>query len=147
MTEVTPRMGLPLLAPGQAQKELYHNEAILSLEVVVSGTVEEGPINAPPAAPADGQSFLVGPAPTGAWAGRASTIAAYDSYGWRYISAAEGCRMWVKAADSLAILRDGEWLLGGAIAAPAGGSVVDAEARATIDQILTALRDQGVIAA
>lgn len=26
--ETTARLGLPLLAPGQAQKELFHNEAL-----------------------------------------------------------------------------------------------------------------------
>ena len=34
---------------------------------------------------------------------------------------------------------------GGAIAGPSGGSTVDAEARATLDQVLTALRTHGLI--
>ena len=32
--EITERLGLPLLNPGQSQKEIFHNEALLVLDAV-----------------------------------------------------------------------------------------------------------------
>ena len=36
---ITPRFGLPLLAPGQAAKELTHNEALSLLDLLVQPVV------------------------------------------------------------------------------------------------------------
>ena len=35
----TARLALPFLAPGQAQKELYHNEALSRLDLLVQTVV------------------------------------------------------------------------------------------------------------
>ena len=46
------------------------------------------------------------------------------------------------------MFRGAAWELGGAaIASPAGGPIVDSEARGAIDQMLGALRQHGIIAA
>ncbi len=50
----THRLALPHILPGQAQKELFHNEALQALDLVVAAAVEEPPRAAPPAAPAPG---------------------------------------------------------------------------------------------
>ena len=165
MTEMTPRLGLPFILPGQAQKEMFHNEALLQLDALVGGAVEEEPRNAPPAAPVPGQAFIVGTSPTGAWAGQAGKIAAYDSFGWRFLAPPEGCGVWVKSRSVQARHSGGSWfvgtvtadciLVGGlqvvgaqapALADPSGGATLDAEARTTLGAILSALRNHGLIA-
>ncbi len=38
----TPRLALPFLTAGQAQKEFYHNEALQTLDMVAAAAVEDG---------------------------------------------------------------------------------------------------------
>lgn len=160
----TPRLGLPFLAAGQAQKELFHNEALQTLDAVVAGAVEDVPSATPPAAPNVGACYLVAASATGAWAGRDQCIAAYTTGGWRFVAAQEGMSLYLRAADVWAVYRGGDWdigevrgtrlVLGGeqvvgsrgaAIVSPVSGAIVDNEARATIDQILQAMRQHGLI--
>jgi hypothetical protein len=160
----TPRLSLPFLSAGQAQKEFTHNEALQLLDILVAGAVEEGPRVAPPSSSPLGSAYIVGASPTGAWTGKSQTVAAFTSGGWRFVSPAEGMTLYVKANDSWANYRQGAWETGmmrgssliiggqqvvgsrgGAIGAPAGGLTVDSEARATIAQILSAMRTHGLI--
>src|SRR3546814_1813404 len=71
----TARFQLPLLAAAQAQKEVTHNEALTLLDALVQPVVEAGPQNSPPLAPAVGQCWLVGAAPTAEWSEAAGTVA------------------------------------------------------------------------
>lgn len=161
----SPRLSLPFLSPGQAQKEMYHNEALQLLDALVGACVEEGPRSAPPASPIPGQCYIVGVSPSGAWIGKETAIAAYTSGGWRFIAPFEGLSVHVKSLGVPACFRSGQWdigaihasavMVGGqqvvgargaAIASPAGGQSVDAEARACVGQILAALRQHGLIA-
>lgn len=77
----TARLEIPMLAAGQAQKELAHNEALQIIDILVAGAIEEGPRAAPPASPALGATFIVDVGPTGAWAGKSLNIAAFTSGG------------------------------------------------------------------
>ena len=164
MMSATARFAIPLLAAGQAQKELYHNEAVQTLETLVSPAVEEGPRVSPPAAPVIGACYILAASPTGAWAGKPLNLAAYTSGGWRFVSPIEGLTAFVRSSSVWATFRSGAWELGvlrgsnvtiagqqvvggraAAIPAPSGGGVVDVEARASIGQILTTLRQHGLI--
>src|SRR3546814_7062671 len=80
----TARFQLPLLAAAQAQKEVTHNEALTLLDALVQPVVEAGPQNSPPLAPAVGQCWLVGAAPTAEWSEAAGTIALWTAGGWRF---------------------------------------------------------------
>jgi len=161
----TARLSLPFLSPGQAQKEILHNEAIQALDFLVAGAVEEGPRDAPPTSPGPGECYVVSEAPTGAWAGKPQAVAGYTDGGWRFIAPAEGMSLYVKSNGLCANYRAGTWEIGalrgslvvidgdqvvggraGAIASPVGGTTIDEEARATIDLILAALRHHGLIA-
>jgi len=51
MAEMTPRLSLPLLQAGQAQKEALHNEAITILDAMTGGLIETIGDNAPPPCP------------------------------------------------------------------------------------------------
>lgn len=163
MTEQTPRLALPLLQPGQAQKEMTVNAALAALDMVVQGAVVAVGIDAPPASPATGACWIVGAAPSGAWAGHAQAIAGWTSAGWIFVSPREGMRIWLDANAGSALFLGDEWRLGELhgkvfvegdqvvgmrgepIAEPLGGVTVDAEARAAIVSVLEALRAHGLI--
>lgn len=162
----TPRLGLPYLSEGQAQKEAAHNEALQALDTLVGLAVEEPPRADPPASATAGTTYLVSDAPTGAWAGKAGYVAAFTSGGWRFYAPQEGMAAYVRSGSTAAVFRAGNWELGqvrgsallmdgqqvvgpqaAPIPAPSGGTTVDASARAVIGQILAALREHGLIAA
>ncbi|WP_338420417.1 DUF2793 domain-containing protein [Sphingomonas profundi] len=164
MTETSARFALPLLQPGQAQKELYHNEALVRIDAALHAQVAATATNDPPATPVTGSSWIVGAAPTGAWIGHAGELAHASAGGWRFIVPVAGMTAWVASAGRWAWhdgtgWRSGALPTGGiavngqqviaarqaAIAAPAGGTTIDAEARACIAAILTAMRAHGLI--
>lgn len=159
------RLGLALLQAGQAQKELSHNEALTLLDVAVQAAVEAVGLDTPPPAPTAGACWIVGAAPSGAWAGRAQALAGWTSGGWRFVDARDGMTAWSLADGAFARFAGGAWsvglvtgthlVLGGnavvgsrqpAIAGPAGGATVDAEVRAAVGAILSALCAHGLIA-
>lgn len=160
----TARIGLPFLSAGQAQKEVTHNAALQTLDSLVAGAVEEPPRADPPATPAFGACYIVGTSPTGEWAGKPQYIAAFTSAGWQLLPPVEGMAVFVRSEGITALYRAGSWelgqvrassvLIGGqqvlgsraaAIASATGGTSVDSEARAVVDQILGALRQHGLI--
>lgn len=57
-------------------------DALLQLRVLSVGE------NSPPVSPQDGDRFIVGDAPTGAWSGRAGQLARWLDGGWTFYSAA-----------------------------------------------------------
>lgn len=160
----TDRLGLPLLAAGQAQKELAHNEALLRLDLAIALAVISADAVAPPLAPAPGQCWIVAIGGTGDWAGRDREIAGWTEGGWRFVAPLEGWTAWaidrgnalrfdgIAWADE-AVRGDGLHVAGarvvgarqGAIADPTGGATQDSEARVAIGVILTALRAHGLI--
>jgi hypothetical protein len=161
----TPRLRLPLLAAGQAQKELFHNEALQLLDAVVAAAVEEPPMAVPPAAPASGSCYLIASDPSGAWSGHAHALASYSAAGWRFVAPVEGMTVYVGSNGLAATYRNGGWEIGllsaaaiqvgglqvvgpraAAIPGPVGGSSVDVQCREAIELILAALRQHGLIA-
>jgi hypothetical protein len=160
----TPRLGLPFLSAGQAQKEIYHNEALQSLDTLVAGAVEEPPRADPPTSPAVGACYIVAGGAVGEWTGGDGRVAAFTSAGWRLIPPLEGMTVYVRSSSVWATYRAGAWELGqvrgsslvlagqqvvgsraAAIASASGGTTVDSEARAVVDQILAAMRQHGLI--
>ena len=165
MTMTTARHKLPLIVPGQAQKEAFHNESLAAIDALLHPAVEAVGADAPPAVPTEGQSWIVGPTPTGAWAGHAQALASWTEGGWRFQAGAAGMRVTVRASGLVAVFEGPGWregevratrlVVGGdpvvgarraAIANPVGGTVTDGEARAAIAAVLAALRGHGLIA-
>jgi hypothetical protein len=160
----TDRLGLPLLAAGQAQKEVTHNEALALLDMTVQPVVESADIAVPPASPALGQCWIVAIGGTGAWLGHDGALAGWTAAGWMLALPLAGWQAW--AVDRESAVRfdgstwvdeparadgfylEGERIVGTrqpAIAAPSGGAVQDGEARTAIATILTTLRNHGLI--
>lgn len=96
----TTRHGIELMVASQAQKEVTFNEAIVLLAVLTQTIVREVARNDPPGAPTDWDMYVVGAAPTGAWAGHADDLALYDGTGWEFYTPAEGWRVWDLATSS-----------------------------------------------
>lgn len=141
----TARFALPLLGIAQAQKEVTHNEALTLLDALVQPVVAAGPQDVPPLTPAIGQGWIVGEAPSGAWAGEAGALALWTAGGWRFIAPRDGMRT-VRLSDGAVLRRaGGAWVEPDALPSPAGGVVVDAEARAAIDALILALVGQGLL--
>ncbi len=149
MNEQSDRLGLPFLAVAQSQKEMTHNEALALLDLAVQPVVQAVAPAAVPNAPIPGQCWIIGPTPTGAWAGHAGAIAGWTGGGWRFVPPFSGLSAWSIADGGLARYGAAGWLVAArqsAIPTPSGGGVIDAECRAALAAILSALRAQGLIA-
>ena len=111
MSEESPRYRLPFIVPGQAQKELFHNEALVRIDMALQAAVEEGPIAGPPANPQAGQCWLVAAGATGDWTGRDGQLAMWTGSGWRFVAPTAGMTAWNKAAALLAAVPPARRLL------------------------------------
>ncbi|HUD93438.1 DUF2793 domain-containing protein [Sphingobium sp.] len=162
--DATPRWTLPLLYAGQAQKEIFHNEALVLVDALLHGVAESADLATPPGDPAVGRCWIVATGASGEWANCVGMIACWTEGGWRFV--APRCGLSLHVTDrSHALFHDGvEWrapavrndgvyldgvkVVGAraaAIAEATGGGVIDAEARLTIVAILAALRTHGLI--
>jgi len=163
MADTTPRFALPFILPGQAQKEVFHNEALARIDLALHPAVEGPPAVEPPPAPAQGECWIVARG-VGGWSGRDNMLAMWTESGWRFLAPAPGTSAWNKAA-SVPLLwdgdqwRDGELACAGllvegvrvvgerqpAVASPSGGTIIDEQARAAIDALTAALMSHGLI--
>jgi hypothetical protein len=91
----TPRLGLPFIEAAQAQKHVTHNEALDRLDALVQASVAGRASGTPPAAPAEGEVRIVGPSPTGAWAGHGDALAVWSGGAWSFFAPAVGWQVWV----------------------------------------------------
>jgi hypothetical protein len=136
----TSRFALPLLAAGQAHKELFHNEALARIDFLIHPIVQAIETDPTAIVPAPGQSWLVGPGAAGDWLNQDDKIAGWTGNGWLFIAPKALMRIYIELIDNFAVYR-GTWQL----MDPAAGSVIDAEARLAIDSILAALEAQGIL--
>lgn len=79
----SPDLGLPFISALQSQPDVTHNEALLMLQAALVGAINL--TNTPPGSPADGDMYVCGTAPTGAWAGKANKLAFRYGGSWRFI--------------------------------------------------------------
>ena len=136
----TPRFALPLLAVGQAHKELFHNDALLLLDFLLHPAVRAVADDPDLLLPAEGECWLIGPAPLSGWSGRAGEIAGWSAGGWHFIKPLESMRIVISADNSSAVYDGTGWQFISQIDGPTGGATVDSEARLAIDSILEVLR-------
>jgi hypothetical protein len=164
MSDATPRFALPFILPGQAQKEAFHNEALLRIDAMLSPSAEGPPRSEPPANPDEGECWIVAEGASGAWAGKAHSLACWTGAGWRHLPPRPGTTVWNKA-DAVPLQWNGSgWstgaiacggvLVGGqqvvgerqpAVASPSGGTIIDAEARSALNALIATLMSHGLI--
>lgn len=157
--DATPRLRLPLLHAGQAQKEMDHNEALVLLDLAVQPAVVAIGLDVPPSQPAAGECWIVGGDPVGAWAGQAHALAGWTAGGWRFVAPRPGMAAW-RSTDGLtvryaggawhagkvqgaALFLNGQELLSAPqapIGTPAGGEIIDHQAREALEAVLETLR-------
>jgi hypothetical protein len=158
----TPRLALPLIAAGQAQKDVTHNEAVLALDRLVALVVASRSLTVPPATPPSGACYIVPSAGGAAWGHPAGTLMYWQDSGWLAASPRDG-QIVLLDDEEVMLVRHGDWqarwptagltingrtLLAATpamIVPPSGGGTVDSEARATLTSLLTALQQQGII--
>jgi hypothetical protein len=99
-------LNLPYIEAAQAQKHITHNEAIRALDALVCICVIDRDLNVAPVSPVDGDRFLIAAAPTGAWAGHAGKIAAWQDGAWEFYAPKEGWLVWA-ADDDIALFFNG----------------------------------------
>ena len=80
----TPNLQLPFLDANQKQKHVTHNAALTILDVVVNPKVESNALTAPPNTSGDGQIWIVAAGASGAWAGKAGQLAAWQDGAWMF---------------------------------------------------------------
>ncbi|MBP7000695.1 DUF2793 domain-containing protein [Amaricoccus sp.] len=114
--DTSPNLSLSFLAPAQAQKHVTVNETFFELDSLVQCSVLAMNVATPPAGAVDGQRYHVGASPTGAWSGRAGSIASWRNGGWAYSVPKAGWRVYDVATDRLLVRNAaGAWIaVGGA---------------------------------
>jgi len=105
----TPRFALPYIQASQAQKEVTHNEALLMVDALVSLSLEDRHLSAPPVSPQNGQIWFINGAGSGAWNGQNSKLAHYDSGQWYFYVVPEGLRAWIKDEAGYFVYSGGSW--------------------------------------
>ena len=137
------RFDLPYLFAGQAQKEFTVNEAIARIDALLHGAIE-GEASSPPATPAEGDCWLVGPSPSGAWADQAGHIACHQAGSWLFVVPLDGTRIFNRTTGQI-MLYSGGWQAPSVPAAPTGGATIDSQARTAIAGLVTVLRQAGIL--
>lgn len=117
----SPDLGIPYIAGQQAQPEVTHNDALNMLIALQKGAIDKD-LNAPPGSPSNGDVYIVGGSPTGAWAGKANKIAIYATNAWTFVpgndsnganiamgARHEGLKIWVQDENLLYAWTGSAW--------------------------------------
>ena len=120
------------------------NEAHALIDALLHAAVE-GERSAPPSAPAEGECWLVGATPTGAWTAHAGELAAYQLGDWIFATPRDGLRILDKEAGQDICFRDG-WHRPATPPTPTDGTTVDSEARTAIAELIEVLIAAGILA-
>ncbi|WP_232632049.1 DUF2793 domain-containing protein, partial [Methylobacterium sp. Leaf118] len=111
MADTTPSLALPLIAGGQAQKHVTHNEALTLLDALVQLAVIDKDASAPPSDPAEGDRYLIAAsAPTGAWAGWSGRIARYQDGAWLSLAPRPGWLVFVADEAEIYAFANDSWI-------------------------------------
>ena len=106
----SPNLGLPYIVANQAQKHVPHNDAVAMIDGILQLSLAARNLNTPPATPIDGQRWLIGPAPTGEWAGQAGLIAFRNAGLWQFLTPRKGWAAWIEAENILLIYDGANWV-------------------------------------
>lgn len=103
-------LALPYLAAAQAQKHVTHNEAIRRLDAYVQLALESVTAPAPPATPEQGARWFVPAGATGAFAGQAGRLAAYEAGAFDFLPLPEDALAYIRDEGRLARRAGGSWV-------------------------------------
>jgi Protein of unknown function (DUF2793) len=103
---LTTNLALPLLAAGQAQKHVTHNDALLVLDTLLHMSVINRVQVSPPVNPTEGDRYLVPAGALSGWLGQTGRIAAFVDGGWQFYQPKTGWILWI-AAENAGFVYDG----------------------------------------
>ena len=106
----TSNYGITLLEAAQAQKEVTINEALAIIDAALKGAVLDKDLAIPPGSPIAGDAYIVAASPTGAWSGKAKSIAYFDSV-WRFITPQTNMRVWVSDESATYMYNGTAWAI------------------------------------
>lgn len=104
----TPNLSMTELAESQASAHITVNDALQRLDNLVMPAVVSFGDNAPPGGPSNGDMYVVGGSPSGAWASNANDLAYYAG-GWLFVTPAAGFVVYVADDDVYAVYDGTSW--------------------------------------
>ena len=105
----SPNLRLPYLDANQNQKTVTHNAALRMLDALVNLHVASTALSAPPAAPNDGQCWIVASGGTGAWLGKDLDVAAWQDGAWSFYAPNPGFVAYVDALGAALMWTGTAW--------------------------------------
>jgi hypothetical protein len=124
--DTSPNLQLAFLMAAQSQKHVTYNEAMRALDALVQQSVLDKDLATPPSSPTDGVRYIVAASPTGAWAGQAGKLAAYQDGAWAFYTPREGWLAWVADEDVLYVYDGAAWAVLSTSGGGGGGAALDA---------------------
>lgn len=105
------RLALPYLAAGQMQKHVTLNQALTRLDALVQAAAVSRTTAAQPAAPDDGDLYILPEYAEGAaWDGRpAGALMRFEAGGWTTVPVSDGMVAVVLDAGELVVRHEGDW--------------------------------------
>lgn len=126
MSTTSPDWGVKLLQNQQRQPNVNHNVAVLMLQAVAIGGAQT--ITNTPGTLTDGNLYIIGTAPTGAWSGKANKLAYAFGGSWYYLPDVtssgtnipigerhEGLRVWVNDENAEYVWDGAAWIVRGSV--------------------------------
>ena len=140
----SPNLALPYILAAQAQKHVTHNEAIRALDAVTQIGVVSRTVAAPPASPVDGVCYITPASATGAWAGTAGRLAAFQDGAWIFFAPRNGWIAWVADETAALVYTGGTWAsLVAAVTTLGINATADTTNRLTVSAPATLLNNAG----
>lgn len=100
----TPNLKFPLLVENQAGAHVKVNEALIVADIMAGGLGGVTTTSTPPGSPSNGDVYMVGSSPSGAWTGQAGKLAIWHDGVWRFYSVPFA---WSTAETATNLFRDG----------------------------------------
>ena len=104
----TPKLGLPYIDQGQAQKEVTHNQALKFLDGLVQLSVKDRSTTAPPGSPIEDDRWIIPAGATGVWSGRTNQIALWTDGAWAYFAPLPGWVCFIEA-EGVVVFANNAW--------------------------------------
>ena len=109
----TPRLNLPYIHSGQAQKEITHNEALTMLDVYINPVVQDIGIYTLPENAQNGMLFVIHHNPEQALQEHAGKIAQrLEPNQWRFVKPTKWMRVLLDNNGAMYIFNGNDWQLG-----------------------------------
>lgn len=108
----TSRLALSTLEVSQNQKEVTVNNSLHKIDALLMPVALSLGDTAPPGSPVNGDIYVIGASPTGAWTGKANNVTYYVN-GWNFIAPFEGMLFWVADENTFYVFNGTAWTIFG----------------------------------